>query len=222
MQQSILEIKRRLARLLVEKSYREGDFVLASGRRSDYYFDCRVTALHAEGSWLIGTLFNDLLKDVPVVGVGGMTMGADPLVSATTAISHELGRPLNGLLVRKEAKDHGTGQFVEGLGNFKPGDKVAMLEDVVTTGGSLLKACTNCTPSSPARNWWRWPAPRGVPAGALPACSGRMAGLPRMLPAPDPSRTGDTPIDKGQPSGCPFFACFYPVQSGSMVRTTRK
>ena len=100
MQQSILEIKRRLARLLVEKSYREGDFVLASGRRSDYYFDCRVTALHAEGSWLIGTLFNDLLKDVPVVGVGGMTMGADPLVSATTAISHELGRPLNGLLVR--------------------------------------------------------------------------------------------------------------------------
>lgn len=139
MQQSILEIKRRLARLLVEKSYREGDFVLASGRRSDYYFDCRVTALHAEGSWLIGTLFNDLLKDVPVVGVGGMTMGADPLVSATTAISHELGRPLNGLLVRKEAKDHGTGQFVEGLGNFKPGDKVAMLEDVVTTGGSPLK-----------------------------------------------------------------------------------
>ncbi|MDY5430112.1 orotate phosphoribosyltransferase, partial [Desulfovibrio sp.] len=137
----MLEIKRRLARLLVEKSYREGDFVLASGRRSDYYFDCRVTALHAEGSWLIGTLFNDLLKDVPVVGVGGMTMGADPLVSATTAISHELGRPLNGLLVRKEAKDHGTGQFVEGLGNFKPGDKVAMLEDVVTTGGSLLKAC---------------------------------------------------------------------------------
>ena len=91
MQQSILEIKRRLARLLVEKSYREGDFVLASGRRSDYYFDCRVTALHAEGSWLIGTLFNDLLKDVPVVGVGGMTMGADPLVSATTAISHETG-----------------------------------------------------------------------------------------------------------------------------------
>ena len=139
MQQSILEIKRRLARLLVEKSYREGDFVLASGRRSDYYFDCRVTALHAEGSWLIGTLFNDLLKDVPVVGVGGMTMGADPLVSATTAISHELGRPLNGLLVRKEAKDHGTGQFVEGLGNFKPGDKVAMLEDVVTTGGSVFE-----------------------------------------------------------------------------------
>ena len=135
------EQKRRLARILKEKSYREGDFVLASGRRSDYYFDCRVTALSAEGSWLIGSLFNDLLADLAIRGVGGMTLGADPLVSATTVISWERGRPLHGLLVRKEAKGHGTGQFVEGLGNFAPGDSVAMLEDVVTTGGSLLKAC---------------------------------------------------------------------------------
>lgn len=138
----MLELKKRLARLLVEKSYREGDFTLASGRKSDYYFDCRVTALHPEGSWLIGTLFNMLLAQTPVKGVGGMTLGADPLVSATTVISHEMGRPLAGLLVRKEAKGHGTGQFVEGLGNFEPGDPVAMVEDVVTTGGSLLKACT--------------------------------------------------------------------------------
>jgi orotate phosphoribosyltransferase len=139
--EELLELKRRLARLLVEKSYREGDFVLASGRRSDYYFDCRVTALHAEGSWLIGTLFNHMLSEMDIKGVGGMTMGADPLVAATTVISHEQGRPLHGLLVRKEAKGHGTGQFVEGLGNFSTGDRVAMLEDVVTTGGSLLKAC---------------------------------------------------------------------------------
>ena len=137
----LLELKRRLARLLVEKSYREGDFVLASGRRSDYYFDCRVTALHAEGSWLIGTLLNHMLSEMDIKGVGGMTMGADPLVAATTVISHEQGRPLHGLLVRKEAKGHGTGQYVEGLGNFSTGDRVAMLEDVVTTGGSLLKAC---------------------------------------------------------------------------------
>ena len=139
--EEVLELKRRLARLLVEKSYREGDFVLASGRRSDYYFDCRVTALHAEGSWLIGTLFNHMLSEMDIKGVGGMTMGADPLVAATTVISHEQGRPLHGLLVRKEAKGHGTGQYVEGLGNFSTGDRVAMLEDVVTTGGSLLKAC---------------------------------------------------------------------------------
>ena len=70
--EELLAHKRRLARLLVEKSYREGDFVLASGRRSDYYFDCRVTALHAEGSWLIGTLFNHLLGQMDITGVGGM------------------------------------------------------------------------------------------------------------------------------------------------------
>lgn len=137
----VLEYKRRLASLLLEKSYREGDFVLASGRRSDYYFDCRVVALSAEGSWLIGVLLNEMLADLAIQGVGGMTMGADPLVSSVTVISQTLKRPLNGLLVRKEAKGHGTAQYVEGLGNFAQGDNVAMLEDVVTTGGSLLKAC---------------------------------------------------------------------------------
>ncbi|MBR4741737.1 MAG: orotate phosphoribosyltransferase [Desulfovibrio sp.] len=135
------EYKHKLAKLLYTLSYREGNFVLASGKKSDYYFDCRVTALHAEGSWFIGNLFNALLADRPIQGVAGMTMGADPLVSATTTISHILQRPLHGLLVRKTAKDHGTGQFVEGLGNFAPGSCVAMLEDVVTTGGSVLTAC---------------------------------------------------------------------------------
>ncbi len=137
----MLELKRRLARILLEKSYREGDFVLSSGRRSDYYFDCRVTALHPEGAHLIGTLFCDLLSSVDVKGVAGMSLGADPLVSATTVLSHQQGRPLAGLLVRKQAKAHGTGQYVEGMGNFNQGDPVAMLEDVVTTGGSLLTAC---------------------------------------------------------------------------------
>ncbi|MBQ2476706.1 MAG: orotate phosphoribosyltransferase, partial [Desulfovibrio sp.] len=131
---------------LVERSYKEGDFLLASGRRSDYYFDCRVTALHAEGSELIGNLFFEAVSEIiasgtPVKGVGGMTMGADPLVSATTVVSSQKGQPLNGLLVRKESKGHGTNQFVEGLANFEAGDPVVVLEDVVTTGGSLLKAC---------------------------------------------------------------------------------
>ena len=139
--ENIESIRERLAHLLLKLSYREGHFILASGKESDYYFDCRITALHAEGSWLIGQMFNHLLKDRAIAGVGGMTMGADPLVTATTLISHELQRPLHGLLVRKEAKDHGTGQFVEGLGNFSQGDRIAMLEDVVTTGGSVLKAC---------------------------------------------------------------------------------
>lgn len=135
------DYKCRLAKLLLEKSYREGKFTLSSGKQSDYYFDCRVTALSAEGSWLIGTLFNNILANLAIAGVGGMTLGADPLVSSVTVLSWAAGRPLNGLIVRKEAKGHGTSQYIEGLGNFKTGDNVAMLEDVVTTGGSLLRAC---------------------------------------------------------------------------------
>ena len=135
------ELRNRLAALLVQKSYREGQFTLASGRKSEYYFDCKQTALHPEGSWLLGSLFNDMLADVPVTGVGGLTLGADPLVSAITVISFERGRALAGFIVRKEPKGHGTDQYIEGMANFSPADSVAVLEDVVTTGGSLLKAC---------------------------------------------------------------------------------
>lgn len=141
-QPDIATMKQRLARLLVEKSYREGEFVLTSGRRSDYYFDGKQTALHPEGGWLIGHLFNDLLSDVPdLAGVGGMTLGADPLVSATSVVSWERNRPLAAFIVRKSPKGHGTNQYLEGLSNLAPGSPVAMLEDVVTTGGSLLTAC---------------------------------------------------------------------------------
>lgn len=133
-------LKKRLAKLLHEKSYKEGDFTLSSGKKSEYYFDCRQTALHPEGAWLIGQLFFDLLKGKDVKGVGGMTLGADPLVSATAVISYEQEKPLPALIVRKKAKGHGTGQYVEGLANFEDGDEVAMLEDVVTTGGSVVTA----------------------------------------------------------------------------------
>lgn len=135
------DLRQRLARLLLEKSYKEGDFILASGKRSEYYFDCRQTALHPEGAWLIGSLFFDLIKDMPICGVGGMTLGSDPLITATSLISYEKGRPLNGFIVRKESKGHGTDQYIEGLANFQPGDAVVLLEDVVTTGGSILVAC---------------------------------------------------------------------------------
>lgn len=143
--------RNKLARLLLEKSYKEGDFVLASGKRSNYYFDCRVTSLSAEGADLIGQIFCEMLRGEHIAGVAGMLMGAAPLVTATSIASwnHYPRHRLNGLYVRKEPKDHGTGRQVEGLENFDHGyyadygyDRhIAVLEDVVTTGGSLLKAC---------------------------------------------------------------------------------
>lgn len=127
----------RLASLLLEKSYRAGEVILTSGRKSDYYFDCKQTALHPEGAWLIGNLLFDLLPP-DIVGVGGMTLGADPLVTAVSLVSFLRKRPLPAFIVRKAAKGHGTNQFLEGLSNLAPGSKVALLEDVVTTGGTLL------------------------------------------------------------------------------------
>jgi len=127
----------RLAALLLEKSYRAGEVTLTSGRKSDYYFDCKQTALYPEGAWLIGNLLFDLLPQ-GIVGVGGMTLGADPLVTAVSLVSHLRGRPMPAFIVRKAAKGHGTNQFLEGLSNFRSGDKVALLEDVVTTGGTLM------------------------------------------------------------------------------------
>jgi orotate phosphoribosyltransferase len=137
----MIDLKRRLARLLIEKSYLEGDFTLTSGKKSDYYFDCKHTALHPEGAWLIGKLFLDMIRAKGgAMGVGGMTLGADPLVSAVTVISHLEGYPLPGFIIRKQAKGHGTNQYLEGLKNFTPGQNVCLLEDVITTGGTLLTA----------------------------------------------------------------------------------
>jgi len=136
-----LEYKKRLARLLHEKSYLEGDFTLSSGRKSDYYFDCRQSSLHPEGAWLIGALFWEMLRGLDVKAVAGMTMGADPLVTATSLAAYGHGMHLPALIVRKEAKGHGTARSVEGLANVSQGDGVVMLEDVVSTGGSVIKAC---------------------------------------------------------------------------------
>ncbi len=135
--------KARLAELLYHKSYQEGDFTLTSGKKSDYYFDCKQTALHPEGAYLLGRLFLDMLYKCEKFpeGVGGMTLGADPLVSAVTVMSYIDNRPLPGFIVRKKAKGHGTGQFLEGMVNFRPGQRVCMLEDVITTGGTLITAC---------------------------------------------------------------------------------
>ena len=140
------DLKRDLARLLLEKSYKEGDFVLTSGKKSEYYFDCKQTALHPKGGMLLGKLFLDLCSDLDVAGVGGMTLGADPLVSAVSVMSQveleagRLSKALPAFIIRKKSKGHGTNQYLEGLANFEDGDKIVLLEDVVTTGGTLLTA----------------------------------------------------------------------------------
>ncbi len=134
-------LKARLAEILYEKSYMEGDFTLSSGRKSDYYFDCRQTSLNPEGAWLIGSIFLRMLEGAGVQAVAGMTMGADPLVTATSMVAHSKGIYLPALIVRKEPKGHGAGRSVEGLANVPRGARVIMLEDVVSTGGSVLKAC---------------------------------------------------------------------------------
>ncbi len=137
------QLRTRLARILYARSYREGDFTLTSGKKSDYYFDCKQTALHPEGGYLIGRLFLEQIKTsgMKIQGVGGMTLGADPLVTAVTVLSYLENTPLPGFIVRKESKGHGTNAFLEGMANFEPGYRVCLLEDVVTTGGTLLKAC---------------------------------------------------------------------------------
>ncbi len=135
--------RQRLMEILKERSYREGDFTLTSGKKSRYYIDCKTTTLLPEGAYLTGLLFYHTIcqEGLPQVeAVGGMTLGADPLVTAVAVISHLEGRPLPSLIIRKKPKGHGTGAWIEGLSNVRAGARVALLEDVVTTGGTLIQA----------------------------------------------------------------------------------
>jgi orotate phosphoribosyltransferase len=132
--------KARLLQLVRERAYKDGiDIVLASGKRSTFYINGKKVSLHPEGLWLIARLLLDRLRRYPeITAVGGLTLGADPLASACAALSFETGQHLKAFLVRKEAKGHGTGSRIEG--DLERGEKVAILEDTVTTGGSAKKA----------------------------------------------------------------------------------
>jgi len=134
--------RERLLALLKRLSYEEREVTLSSGLKSNFYIDCRQTVLTAEGHFLVGSLLNRLLvqRAPEVEAIGGVTMGADPLASAVSTLSFLTGRPLPAFYVRKEAKGHGAGQWIEGTKSLRPGMPVAILEDVVTTGGSALKA----------------------------------------------------------------------------------
>ncbi|MFP3983830.1 MAG: orotate phosphoribosyltransferase [Desulfurivibrionaceae bacterium] len=131
---------KRLKEIILEKSYHQGTFTLTSGRKSDFYIDGKQTTLSAEGAWLCGSLIFERIRkhEANIGAVGGMTLGADPLVTATSIASFLEGAPIPAFIVRKKTKAHGTSAVLEGQDNLAPGCRVTLLEDVVTTGGTLL------------------------------------------------------------------------------------
>lgn len=133
--------RERLVQLLAELSFEKRHVRLASGRESNFFIDCKQTILTAEGHALVGELMFDALSQLGQVdAVGGVALGGCPLASAVSLTSFQRGAPLPALYVRKERKDHGTTKLIEGDKSLVSGARIALLEDVVTTGGSSLKA----------------------------------------------------------------------------------
>jgi orotate phosphoribosyltransferase len=132
--------KERLAKMLRQKSFSFGNFRLSSGQESKYYFDCKLTTLDPEGAFLTGAAVMEAIDELALApeAIGGMTMGADPIVSATIVASHMLGAPLPGFLIRKEHKEHGKQKRIEG---FDVSNKrVLIIDEVCTTGKSIFEA----------------------------------------------------------------------------------
>jgi len=134
-------MKQRLIEVILEKSFKYSEdplFTLASGKKSAYYFNCKPTTLNPEGMNLIGALLTDMLADAEVTAAGGLTLGADPLAAALAVISYQKGKPVKAFIVRKDVKGHGTKSALEG--DVQAGERVVILDDVITTGGSTITA----------------------------------------------------------------------------------
>ncbi|MCJ7662818.1 MAG: orotate phosphoribosyltransferase [Desulfobacterales bacterium] len=129
----------RLLEIIRQRSYEEREVTLASGRKSTFYIDGKQTTLDPEGAYLVGKIFYGMIRG-KAEAVGGPTLGADPIVAAVALTSYQEGHPIAAFIIRKEPKGHGKGLWIEGDKALKKGAKVAIIEDVVTTGGSLLKA----------------------------------------------------------------------------------
>jgi len=131
------ELKKQLLDIIKKESVSRGEFILSSGKKSNYYIDMRRTTLHPKGAKLIGEIIFEKIKNLDIDCIGGPTLGADPIVSAVSITSALTEKPIPGFYVRKEAKPYGKMKMIEGI--FKSGDKVIIVEDVVTTGASTLK-----------------------------------------------------------------------------------
>ena len=137
-----MSIKEELKEIIRDLSYEEREVTLASGRRSNFYFDGKQTTLHSRGGLLVGQAFWEEVKQFgeTIDGVGGLTLGADPIATATSIAAQLDGSNVHAFIIRKEPKGHGTGQWLEGRKNLPSGSKVVIVEDVTTTGGSSMKA----------------------------------------------------------------------------------
>lgn len=138
-------VKERLKELLIEHSLKVGDFILSNRKRSDHYFDCKMVTLNHEGAILTGeAVLEEILRlPEPVSAIGGLTHGADPIITAVMMQASSRGLQMDGFYVRKEAKKHGTHKLVENAP--APGTKVVIVDDVVTEGGSVLQAFDEAT-----------------------------------------------------------------------------
>ena len=135
------KVRERLGEIILERSFKYSEdppFTLASGRKSNYYFNCKPTTLDPEGMNLIGQVLFDMLQDTPITAAGGLTLGADPIANALAVISYQMGRPIKSFIVRKDIKNHGTKSAIEG--NVQSGERVVIIDDVITTGGSTIIA----------------------------------------------------------------------------------
>jgi orotate phosphoribosyltransferase len=138
---TIDKMKERLGEIILARSFKYSEnppFTLASGRKSNFYFNCKPTTLDPEGMNLIGAIIFNMLKDSDITAAGGLTLGADPIANALSVISYQKGKPIKSFIVRKDIKDHGTKSAIEG--NVLRGEKIVIIDDVITTGGSTIIA----------------------------------------------------------------------------------
>ena len=134
-------MKQRLAEIILEKSFQyrnDPPFTLTSGKTSNYYFNCKTTTLDPEGMYLIGNILFAMLHDTDITAAGGLTLGADPIANALSLVSYQRRKPIKPFVVRKDVKNHGTKNPIEG--NVVPGERVVIIDDVITTGGSTITA----------------------------------------------------------------------------------